>query len=312
MPFLSNTAAFARGVMRRMTSRSLAVSSAALAFGQSRIARCAAFALRACDRVLPDLAARLAVGLFFTPLPTKLASRQRPPAAWQLDAQRGAHESFVLLRQRASRDDAAPRPRVLLVHGWAGDALQMLPLAQTLDAAGFDPVLMDLPAHGRSAGWRCTMPQIVRSLFHAQAACGPFDAVVAHSMGAVASLHAMAHGLQVRRLVALAPSATPQAVLRWFGDAFELPPTMLARMRSRIVAHEGMALEEFEPLWLGARVAAPVLLVHDRGDRMASFANSEALARSLPAACLQATVGLSHRRILADASVIERVMAHLA
>jgi pimeloyl-ACP methyl ester carboxylesterase len=296
-----------------MTSPSLPASSAALAFGNSRIARCGALLLRGCHRWRPDLAARLAVDLFFTPLPTKLESRKRIPPRWQARVQRGADESFVLLRRPATAGRSLPAPpRVLLVHGWAGGAWQMLPLAQTLDAAGFETVLMDLPAHGRSAGWRCTIPQIVRSLVAAQAAAGPFDAIVAHSMGALASLHAMAHGMPVPRLVALAPSATPQTVLHWFGDALCLPPGMVARIRERIVAHEGMALEQFEPAWLGARVAAPVLLVHDRGDRMASFAQSEALVRALPGACLYATEGLSHRRILDDPSVVEWVLRQLA
>jgi pimeloyl-ACP methyl ester carboxylesterase len=302
--------------MRAMTTLPLPASAATLAFGQSRLARCCGFMLRLGDRVAPELASRLAVDLFFTPVPTKsAAARRRVPDGWQVEPQRGARESFTLLRRRTTVPEATPRKRVLLVHGWAGDALQMLPLANTLDAAGFDPVLMDLPAHGRSDGWRCTMPQIVRSLFRAQAAQAdrePFEAIVAHSMGAVAALHAMTQGLNVKRLVALAPSATPASVLQWFGDAFELRPALRARMAARISEHEGMVLEQFEPSWLGARVTASVLLVHDRGDRMASFANSEALAHALPSARLHATHGLSHRRILDDAGVSELVMAHLA
>lgn len=295
-----------------MTTSSLSTSSSAgLAFGQSRFARWAASALRTADQLAPDMAARLAVHLFFTPFPTKLGARRRVPAPWQLDRLHTGRESFTLLRHRP-RHDAAERPRVLLVHGWAGDALQMKPLAEALAAAGFEPVLMDLPAHGRSEGWRCTMPQIVRSLHEAQACVGPFEAVVAHSMGAVASLHAMAAGLlSPQRLVALAPSSPPESVLRWFGEAFSLRPGLLARMRARIELDERMALEQFEAPWLGARVAAPVLLVHDRGDRMAPFGNSETLAGALPAAQLHATEGLSHRRILSDPQVIDIALAHL-
>lgn len=298
--------------MPSMTSTSVQASSAALAFGHSRIARVGAAALRLGDRLVPELAARLAVDLFFTPLPTKLSTRKGVPPTWQQERHANDQESFTLLRRVPSARAVPPRTPVLLVHGWAGEALQMLPLAKTLETAGFEPVLMDLPAHGRSDGWRCTMPQIVRSLFRAQAVLGSLHAVVAHSMGAVASLHAMAHGLPVPRLVALAPSAAPESVLQWFGDAFGLPKPMLRRMRQRIVAREGMLLEQFEPAWLGNRVAAPVMLIHDRGDRMASFANSEALARALPDSRLFATEGLSHRRVLADAAVLQLVMAHMA
>ncbi len=283
-------------------------SAAGLAFGQSRLARCAAVALRMADQLAPSLATRCAVHLFFTPLPTKLSSRRRVPRPWKLEQLHTGRDGFALLRLQTV---AADRPRVLLVHGWAGDALQMRPLGEALAGAGFEPVLMDLPAHGRSAGWRCTMPQIVRCLFEAERRWGPFEAVVAHSMGAVASLHAMAQGLRAQRLVALAPSSSPASVLRWFGEAFGLRPELLMRMRARIETDEAMALEQFEAPWLGARVAAPVLLVHDRADRMAPLANSEALLRALPAVQLHTTEGLSHRRILSDPTVIERALAHL-
>lgn len=294
-----------------MTSPSIPASSATLAFGHSRAARWAASVLRAADQMAPHLAARLAVDLFFIPFPTKLSARRRLPPAWRQEPLQTAHERAVLLRYGPALPTIAP-PRVLLAHGWAGDALQMQPLGEALAGAGFEPVLLDLPAHGRSPGWRCTMPQIVGCLFEAQARLGPFEAVVAHSMGAVASLHAISLGLSARRLVALAPSSPPAAVLRWFGDAFELAPGLLARMRERIELHEGTAMEQFEASWFAPRMNAPVLLVHDRADRMAPFANSEALARALPRARLHPTEGLSHRRVLADPRVIDLALAHVA
>lgn len=297
--------------MRGMSASSLpSTASAGLAFGQSRLARGAASALRAADRVAPGFAARLAVGLFFMPFPTKLASRRRPPTGWTVQQRGAAGEGYALLRRR-DREAGSPRPAVLLVHGWAGDALQMLPLADAVAQAGFEPVLMDLPAHGRSPGWRCTMPQIVRGVFDAEAAAGPFDAVVAHSMGSVAVLHALAHGLRARRVVALAPSSPPASVLRWFGDVFRLSPALLERMRARIEGHEAMAMAQFEAAWLGPRVHTPVLLVHDRGDRLAPVGNAEALAAALHDAAFHPTDGLSHRRVLSDAGVARRVLAFL-
>jgi alpha-beta hydrolase superfamily lysophospholipase len=176
------------------------------------------------------------------PFPTKLSSRGRVPPQWQVERLNTGREQFTLLRSRTAEQEVKVRRRVLLVHGWAGDALQMRSLGEALGASGFEPVLMDLPAHGRSSGWRCTMPQIVRSLFEAQSRIGPFEAIVAHSMGAVASLHAMAHGLQARQLVALAPSSPPESVLRWFGEAFNLSHTLMANMRARIIKNEQMGV----------------------------------------------------------------------
>jgi pimeloyl-ACP methyl ester carboxylesterase len=293
-----------------MSSPNTSPAAATLAFGHSPLARAAAGALRAAARLLPGTAARLAVNLFFTPLPTKLSTRRPVPSSWRVERHHRGADTCTLLHHGPPRP-AGDRPRVLLVHGWAGDALQMRVLGEALHQVGFEPVLMDLPAHGRSPGWRCTMPQIVRSLSAAQTDAGPFHAIVAHSMGAVASLHAIACGLPIASLVALAPSSTPASVLRWFGEAFALPADLIDRMRTRIERHEQMRLEQFEPPWLTGRVNARVLLIHDRDDRMAPVANSQALHRALPGARFEATEGLSHRRLLTDPGVIERVQAHL-
>jgi pimeloyl-ACP methyl ester carboxylesterase len=296
-----------------MSSPSASTSAAALAFGQSRIARWLAASLRATERFAPELAARLALDLFFSPMPSKFSARKTAGPGWHVERLPVHGVGHVaLLRHARSQAAQPPRQRVLLVHGWAGSALQMLPLAQALAASGWDPVLLELPAHGRSDGWRCTMPQIVASLFAAQRQLGQVHAVVAHSMGAVGSLHAAARGLAARRLVVMAPSSPPASVLRWFGDVFGLSDAMVDRMRRRIVKVEGMVLEQFEPAWFATRVDAPVLVLHDRDDRMAPLANGQALVRALPHAELRVIDGSSHRRMLSDARVIQSTLVHLA
>ena len=49
------------------------------------------------------------------------------------------------------------------MHGWGGNAVQMLPLANALVNDGFVPVVIDAPAHGRSTGTTATLPQFART-----------------------------------------------------------------------------------------------------------------------------------------------------
>jgi pimeloyl-ACP methyl ester carboxylesterase len=86
---------------------------------------------------------------------------------------------------------------------------------------------------------------------------------------------------------------------------------MSGRMREAIERREGIALVQFEPAWLGERLAQPVLVVHDRNDRAAPLAAAQALVDALPAAQLHITEGLSHRRVLTDPAVLARVIDHL-
>jgi pimeloyl-ACP methyl ester carboxylesterase len=278
-------------------------------YAASRSARWIGGALRGMQTLSPGLGTRLALRLFFTPLPLKLAARRRAvPAGWQLSHWPFEHGTVAVYRRA---DLPAGLPTVLLVHGWAGDALQMQPLGDALAAAGFAPVLLDFPAHGRSAAWRSTLPQFVRALWAASARLGPLHAVVAHSLGALAASHAAASGLPVKRLALIAPSPPPRLFLDWFSGSFGLGAGLAERMRAAIERREGVPLQQFEPAWLGERLAQPTLLLHDEGDRVAPLAGSQALQQALSEARLATTRGLGHRRLLSDAQSIEAVVEHV-
>jgi len=282
----------------------------ASAFYAGLVARSLGLALRISQGVAPTFATRLALRLFFTPMPLKLVARRQPvPAPWRIERWPFEHGAMAAYR----RDDphAPERPTVLLVHGWAGDALQMLTLAEALDRAGLNPVLLDFPGHGRSDGWRATLPQFVRALWAASARLGPLHAVVAHSLGAVAAAHAVANGLPVQRLALLATSPPPALFLQWFARSLGLGDSVPARMSAAIERVEGVPLLRFEPAWLGQRLALPTLIVHDEGDRVSPLAVGRRLSDTIQGAQFLTTRGLGHRRVLADEAVAHSVAEHL-
>ena len=291
-----------------MAAASSNANPASAFYAGNRTAQALGALLRAVDTVAPAWGTRAALRLFFTPLPWKLAARRALPAAWSATAWPFEGASLVAYRRN---DVGVDRPRVLLVHGWAGSGMQMRALGDALADAGFDPVLLDFPGHGRSAGWHSTLPQFARAIYAAASRLGALHAVVAHSLGAVAAMHAAARGAPAARLVLVAPSAPPALFLRWFAGSFGLADSVPQRMRERIEGREGVNLAEFEPDWLGARVAQPCLIVHDEGDRVAPFAGGQRLAHALPEARLHPTQGLGHRRVLDDASVADAVVRHL-
>lgn len=289
---------------------SASAANPASAFYAGGLARSLGMALRLSQRLTPALATRLALRLFFTPMPLKLvARRQAVPVPWRVEHWPFEQGAFAVYRRDAS--DEAARPTVLLIHGWAGDALQMLSLANTLHAGGMNPVLLDFPGHGRSQGWRATLPQFVRALWAVSARLGPLHAVVAHSLGAVAAAHAAANGLPVKRLALLAPSPPPALFLQWFARNLRLGESLAQRMGAAIERVEGVPLTRFDPAWLGPRLSQPTLIVHDEGDRVSPLAVGERLARSIDGAQLLTTQQLGHRRVLADAVVAMAVTAHL-
>lgn len=278
-------------------------------FGGQRVVAAFGRALQALHRVAPRLGARAALRLFFTPLPSKRVARRVPvPAGWSLARWPFEGDDIAVYR----RDDLpADRPVVLFVHGWAGHGLQMRALADAVADAGGAPVLIDLPGHGRSSGWHATLPQFVRGLWAASARLGPLHGLVAHSMGALAAAHAVAHGLPVGRLALLATSPPPKLVLKWFTGGFGLGTPVGMRMRQLIEAREGIDFDHFEADALAGRLPAATLVVHDADDRAAPADLARRLADGVAGARWLGTRGLGHRRVLADAAVVREVAEHV-
>ena len=292
------------------SSPTAATANPAAGFYAGLIARSLGLTLRLSQSVAPGAATRLALRLFFTPLPLKLAARRRSwPPGWQQEHWPFEQGQIVVYRRAALAGE--DRPTVLLVHGWAGDAQQMLALADAVYEAGCEPVLMDLPAHGRSGGWRATLPQFVRAIWAASARLGPLHGIVAHSLGALATAHAAANGLPVQRLALVAPSPPPSLFLQLFALSLGLNDGLPQRMGAVIERVEGVALHQYEAAWLGPRLRQPTLVVHDEHDRVSPLPGGQRLAQAVAGAAFMATTALGHRRVLADATVAQAVVRHL-
>ena len=270
-------------------------------------------ALGATERLWPALAVRAAYRLFGTPLPLRRPGR----AAALGDGWRTEHWPFEDAGITLYTPVAQPHgPTVLLLHGWGGQAGQMLPLAQALAARGLRPVLVDLPAHGASRGRVSNLPQFARAIEYTTARLHAQDAaqraVVAHSLAANAAAHAASRGLATERLVLLAPPASPREYTRLFAQVFGLSEHTRAALQRRIEAREGILMRQFEPPAVGPRIALPTLVVHDRGDRINRFADGEAYRDHIPHARLLATEGLGHRKLLQQAEVLAAVADFVA
>jgi len=180
---------------------------------------------------------------------------------------------------------------------------------------GLRPVLVDLPAHGRSQGSTSNLPQFARAIEYLTARLQQqgheVRAVAAHSLAANALAYAAARGLPVARLALLAPPASPHAYTRLFAKVFGLSEDTRERLQQRVEAREGILMRQFEPAAVGPRVAVPTLIVHDREDRINRFADAEAYRDAIAGARLMATDGLGHTRLLRDEQVVNAVVAHL-
>jgi pimeloyl-ACP methyl ester carboxylesterase len=266
-------------------------------------------ALVTAQQLWPALAVRAAARLFCSPLPPKWLQRRTAWGDNWLLAQWPFEDANLSLYTQAHAPDG---PVALLVHGWGGHAGQLLPLAEALAQHGLRPVLLEMPAHGRSAGTSSNVAQFARAIEYAAARLQQegheIGLLAAHSLGANAAAQAASRGLAARKLVLLAPTASPRGYTRYFAQVFGLAEASRAAMQRHIEAREGVLMTAFEPPAVAPRIRMPALVVHDRGDSVNAFSDGQAYAQAIAGAELLATEGLGHRRMLKDPQVIAKVV----
>ncbi|PYQ50020.1 MAG: alpha/beta hydrolase [Acidobacteria bacterium] len=259
------------------------------------------------SRVAPALAGRVAETLFFTP------PRPRPrPSTDPLPA--GARHRLVATPAGEVAVWSWGRgPAVYLLHGWGGRAQQLGALVAPLVDRGFRVVALDAPGHGASAGRRSSGPEFARSLAAVVERFGPAHAVIAHSLGAAATVFAMREGLAVGRLVFVGPPADPLVWAHRFAAALGL--TRAAREELQRQSERRLRARWADLPLLPVRglpEPPPLLVVHDRDDREVPWQDGAAIAAAWPGARRVDTVGLGHQRILRDPAVVQAVAEFVA
>ena len=173
--------------------------------------------------------------------PALRRARGRPPVRHAVAAQVAAPASAAWDAAGSSTrwpfEDAEPDrlfaagaphgPVALLVHGWGGHARQLLALADSLAQHGLRPVLLEMPAHGRSAG-AGQQPAAVRPRHRLRrrppAAGRPRDRRCWSAIRWAPMRPPMppAAALPIGKLVLLAPPASPRDYTRYFAQVFGL------------------------------------------------------------------------------------------
>jgi pimeloyl-ACP methyl ester carboxylesterase len=209
-------------------------------------------------------------------------------------------------------------PVVYLVHGWGGRGDQFATFVEPLVEAGYRAVLFDAPSHGGSDpgafGPRSTTGvEFAKALDAVFARFGPADAVIAHSMGAIATMLALNYGwLGADRLVFVAPMCGFATVMDDFQALLGFGPRTRRRAEARVWRQVGLHPDSFElrHLWRQMPEPLPALVVQDTRDPQVSFDEVAEVAGVLGAEVV-VTTGLGHNRVLHDTDTVGRVLEFL-
>lgn len=258
-------------------------------------------------RMLPGLSSRLFRQWFFATRPYHLSHVQQGmrDKAQLLQIEYGANHIQVM--------EWGSGPVVLLVHGWNGRALQMNSFVEPLLALGYKVVAFDHKGHGESSSRFSSFLEMVRGtqlvMAHYQ---HELHGVIAHSIGCNAVLKASEGMPQFLRLVLVAPVDDFLSWLEKVRQRIGIDAKLFAHVISQIEADTGLKLEQQCTLDYTNLSRHPVLLVHDKFDRINKVVASHNLLQKLTDSKLMETEALGHARILANPAVVQRAVEHVS
>jgi pimeloyl-ACP methyl ester carboxylesterase len=189
---------------------------------------------------------------------------------------------------------------ILLVHGWEDDTSLWTPLTQALQSAGKAVIGFDLPAHGYSAGNVCSVDLTGDAIARVIKTLGPVDAIACHSFGGVGLAIALMAGLEVKRVVLIAPPTfqAGQYERQWrrHGVSDELVAAALA------LGHENNHF--FDLVKVAKDFTPDALFIHSLDDPQCPVDDARKAAEAWPHAKFWSVDGLGHRNLVKDDDVV--------
>ncbi|BBC91229.1 hypothetical protein SRO_7516 [Streptomyces rochei] len=181
-------------------------------------------------------------------------------------------------------NENATQGSALLVHGWAANSSSMHSLVPPLRAQGLRVAAFDGPAHGVRKGDQATMTQYTHATGAVLDTLGDVRVVVAHSLGSIAAIAAIAQhtGHQPECAVLIAPPATLGNVLeRWDGAGLHLTRPLVNGIYQELHRRNGVPVSHWDLVALGTALDLPTLILHDPGDPMVPHEDARTVTTGL-------------------------------
>ena len=204
-------------------------------------------------------------------------------------------------------------PTVLLVHGWAGRAGQMAPLAATLAAHGFQAIAFDVRGHGEAPGrttsWRTFQRDIMRVT---QALERPLFACVGHSAGALSLMASrQQNGLAAEKFVGICSPSHPFPAIDFIRRILAPSDGVMEAYRKDVASQFGCTWAELEAAHPYYGAGPETLLVYDTGDKIVPLEEGIKIQGYSSGINLSTLGPCGHTKILSDPTLGATVLDFL-
>lgn len=211
------------------------------------------------------------------------------------------------------REWAGNGPTAFILHGWGSSAARFTQLAQALHARGWRVLAFDAPGHGASTGRSSSLPQFMAALDAIIERHGRPQALIGHSLGALAIARRHADGApgwasELRAVALVSMPAGAEYLIRKYIEALGLSAHTEQRLMDRFRQRFDAEPRDYGSMPGAGRIAARLLLVHDRDDDIVPHAHSAQLAAQLPTAAFITTVDQGHSKLTREPTTIAAIV----
>ncbi|MEO9483310.1 MAG: alpha/beta hydrolase [Ekhidna sp.] len=203
-------------------------------------------------------------------------------------------------------------PKVLLCHGWRSKAADFRKMINTFNEQGYQVEAIDMRAHGHSQGKQTALPEFRDIIKQHIAKNGPYEAIAAHSIGALAVgivLSELGPALHPKNYFAI---SAPPYVRYFFGDIV----SEVGCNEAVYNAMCGLVKEKYhQPIdYFDLRLKSNQLkkinthLFYCEDDQIVPFSKGEELEKAWSHASFVHVKGLGHYKIMANDSIISYML----
>jgi len=209
------------------------------------------------------------------------------------------------------------KKRVLLVHGWEGQASDFYKLIPLLLEDGFEIVTFDAPAHGQSDGVYTNLFQFVETIESLVKTIGPVHFAVGHSMGGTALALAQHYSQQFKpeKIVTIGSPNQLDQMIEGYAKFLNLNEKIKKEMRLEIERLTSIPTKDISMEQLLVASNGEVMIVHDEHDNMVPIDRAHEIKNKFleieKAVNFVKTEKLGHVKLLRDHYVIGEISRFL-
>lgn len=199
---------------------------------------------------------------------------------------------------------------VIVSHGWGDTSESFQQMIISLTKQGYTVAAIDHIGHGKSSGNQSHLLSFIENLEllveHFNEERIKVDAIIGHSMGAIATLNLPNYLLENKKIILIS------SPINFFELMFEkveqvgISRKLLTRVLEKISHNYGKTWHQLTTKSNRNKLNFNMTFIHDRQDRYAPFEDVTNYLFQEKITLIE-TEGLGHRRILSDTNVIQSV-----